>query len=229
MTESVDNLDQRAEQYTELTEDELIDLLAEMAHTSSTEPQAMAVVAVALKKRRDGSKANRDRIAEYLRQVQMIQAKYDKDMASDYEYSKRNARPPEEHIHHVSADEWTRGATLLLTDLQRLVTPVVRDTKQEFFDRQAEWLAEWKTRKAYQKLPEKQKALLECVAKGHVSSSYRGWKGDQDETCRNIHGATSNSLIEKKIFTGTRNRPGGGIHHTSFLTIKRPGQSITHE
>lgn len=226
-------LDSQARQYGELTEDELIDLLAETAETYASHlvgvPADMAAIAVALKKRRDGSKINRARIAEYLRHQQLKQDKYDKDMASDSDYSKRNARKPEDVIDSIRVDEWTSGANLLLTDLQRLVTPVVRDTKAEFFEQQALWLEQWKSRKAYQKLPDKQKALLECVAKGHISSSYRGWKGDQDEVCRNIHGATANSLIGKKIFTGTRPRPGGGIHHSSFLTIKRPGQSSTHE
>lgn len=215
-----------ADQYAELTEDELIglafDLSLAVLASERRETEQLVAVVTALKARRDGSKENRDRIAEYLRHVQIKQDKYDKDMASTSNYTQRNARKPEDVVDSIREDEWTRGAVLRLTDIQRLVTPVVRDTKTEYFEQQAAWLEEWKTRAEYQKLPDKQKAVLECAALGHVSESYRGWRGDQDETCRSIHQSTMNSLLGKKIFTGSRPRSGGGIHHTSYLTIKRP-------
>lgn len=225
-------LDVKAAQYAELTEDELIDLLAETARTYAEHltggPADMAAIAVALKARRDGSKENRDRIAEYLRHVQLKQDKYDKDMASTSDYSRRNARKPVEVIDSIREDEWTGGANLRLVDLQRLVTPVVRDTRTEYFEQQAAWLAEWKTRKAYQQLPDKQKAILECAALGRVVESYQGWSCSAPE-CGRIHQGTMNSLLKKKIFTGSRSRPGASIHRSAYLTIARPGQSATHE
>lgn len=219
-------LAKKAEQYLELTEDELIGLLAETAEIYAEYlvgiPADMAAMSLALKKRRDAAAPARARIAEYLRHVKIKQDKYEKDLASDYEYTRKNARRPEQVIDSQNNDEWTSSAHLQLADLQRLVTPVVRDTKAEFFEQQAEWLEIWKTRAEYQKLPDKQKAILECIAKGHVSSSYRGWKGDQDETCRNIHGATANSLIKKNTFTSTRPKHSSSIHASNYLKIRQP-------
>jgi hypothetical protein len=215
-------VDQKAAQYAELTEDELIDLLAEHAAIYSEHltgiPLEMAGIAKALKARRDGSKENRDRIAEYLRHVKIKQDKYDEDKASTSTYTQKNARPVNNVIDSVREDQWTGGANLLLTDIQRLVTPVVRDTKTEYFEQQAAWLAEWKTRAEYQKLPDKQKAILESAALGQVTESYSGWRDGQDR----IHQGTMNSLLGKKIFTGTRSRAGASIHRSSFLTIARP-------
>lgn len=211
-----------ADQYAELTEDELIglafDLSPAVLASERREAEQLVAVVKALKARRDGSKENRDRIAEYLRHVQIKQDKYDADMASTSNYAQRNARKPEDVVDSIREDEWTRGATLRLTDIQRLVTPVVRDTKAEYFEQQAAWLEEWKTRAEYQKLPDKQKEILEGAALGQVTESYSGWSNGGVR----IHGGTMNSLLGKKIFTGTRSRAGASIHRSSHLTIARP-------
>jgi len=217
-------LEEKSRQYLELTEDELIDLLAETAEIYAEHlmgiPADMAAMALALKKRRDDAAPARARIAEYLRHAKIEQDKYEKDIESDSEYTRRNARKPEQVLDHLNKDPWTSGATLLLSDVQKLVTPLVRDTEKEFFEEQAERLELWKTRPEYKKLPEKQKVLLEHIALGHVVSDYRGYRGQQD-CCRDTHGSTIRSLREKRIFTTTRPR-ASTLHASNYLMLHRP-------
>jgi hypothetical protein len=215
-------------QYAELTEDELIELasdLGDRVYASGTAGEgrraSLELVAVvgALKARREVTAPARRRIGEYLRQQGIVQAQYEKDISSTSDYARKHARQPEEAIHYIHSDEWVPTATLRLSDLQRLVTPVVRDTKAEFFAEQEDRLEEWKQAAEYKKLPEKQKAVLECVVKGHIVYSYRGWKGDH-ECCRDIHGATMNSLTSKRHIVTTRSRTGV-VRDSKYLMLKR--------
>jgi len=212
----------KVSQYTELTEDELIELASDLGSRLGETWSQLAqrgitdeLVAVvgALKVRREASAPARRRVGEYLRQQAMVQAKYDTDMQGS-DYAQKRAKKPEQLLAHISEDEWVPSATLLLADLQRLATPLVRDTKAEFFEEQEARLAAWLETDEYKKLTDKQKVILPCIAKGHIKHSYRGWRGEADGcTCREIHGTTMNAFVEKQRNRMYTSRTKPGFHH----------------
>jgi hypothetical protein len=205
----------KASQYAELTEDELIELADDLAHLTKADKTLVAVVE-ALKARRDATAPARRRIGEYLRQQGITQAKYEADLASPHEYTRKNARKPEDVISSVHTDEWVNTAALRLSDLQRLVTPLVRDTKSEFFEEQQARLEAWKRTAEYAKLPEKQRALMKCTAEGHIEHGYRGWRGTE-KCCQDVHGSTMSSFTKKHHIVGSR--PKVGLRHDRHLLM----------
>jgi hypothetical protein len=228
----------QASQYVELTEDELIELaddLGAQVYASGTAGEGrraaleMTAVVRALKARRDATAPARRRIGEYLRQQGIVEAQYEKDINSDSDYAKRNAKPVQDILDELRADKYAGKAMLKFSDLRMLVTPLVRDTKAEFEAEQQRRLELWKTRG----LPEKQAAMLECIAKGHVtryhSTGYTSYSGDNGggigisvddpkrcQVCQRPDGRTMEAMRRKKVFTtlpalaysagGSRNR-----------------------
>lgn len=209
-----------AAQYFELSEDDLIGLLAEMTlGKADVEVQALVL---ALRARRDASAQSRRRIGEYLRQQAIVQVKYDRDMASDSDYSKRNAKEPKSELDSVRADAYAGTARLLLADIQRIVEPVVRDTETEFYAEQATRLSIWLESK---EVSEKQAALLPCIAQGHITTfgnSYTGKSRSFDEqpcTCVRPDGRTVNALKKKGVITF---RAPLGYGHSATAMLARP-------
>lgn len=221
-----------AAMYADLTEDEMIELLTQTREkwtsnnvTAVEAMAAMAAISEALQNRRKATEAARIRVGGYLRHAAIQQEKYDRDMASSSDYSRRNAKPPTENIDELRAEEWTKAGELRLSDLQQLVPTRVFDGKQLFMDTQADRLEQWKAHPDYAALSEKQKALLPCIAAQHISNGYQGWTHDSDATNRHecytrIHQSTMNSLLKKKHMVGTRTRPGMAVHKTSYLILK---------
>lgn len=203
--------DPKLSQYAELTEDELIELADDVAHLIKADKRLLAIIG-ALKARRDVTAPARRRVGEYLRQQGITQAEYEADLKSESEYTRKNARKPEDILATVHTDSWAPTAALRLSDLQRLVTPLVRDTKAEFFAEQQARLEAWKRTPEYAKLPEKQQRLLPCVAEGHIERNYRGWRsvGGSNSCCGNAHAATISSLVSKPI---TASRPKAGFRY----------------
>jgi hypothetical protein len=209
----------KASQYAELTEDELIELADDLAHLTKADKTLVAVVE-ALKARRDATVPARRRISEYLRQQAITQAEYEKKIKSTFEYERKSARKPEDVISAVHTDEWVNTAALRLSDLQRLVTPLIRDTQAEFFEEQQARLDAWKKTAEYAKLPEKQKALMKCAAEGHIEHGYRGWRG-QESCCQDVHGSTMSSFTKKNHIVVSR--PKVGLRHDRhMLMLKKP-------
>jgi hypothetical protein len=222
-------------QYVELTEDELIELADDLgarvtASATAVEGRraALELVAVvgALKARRDATAPARRRIGEYLRQQGIVEAQYEKDVNSNSDYVKRNAKPVLEVLDELRSDLYARQAKLRLADLRMLVTPVVRDTKAEFEAEQQRRLELWTA----QGLPEKQAAFLECIAKGHMrySGSGTGYHGDPSpwndpehcKKCGRPDGRTMQAMSRKKVFTelpGIGHQVGGRLN-TLMLT-----------
>jgi hypothetical protein len=192
---------------------------------------ALELVAVvgALKARRDATAPARRRIGEYLRQQGIVEAKYERDINSDSDYTKRNAKPVPEVLDELQSDKYARRAQLRFADLRQIITPVVRDTKAEFEAEQQRRLELWQA----QGLPEKQAAYLECIAKGHMSvsthsgRSYSGdstgmWDNERCTKCRRPDGRTMEALRRKEVF-GTIPTLGfrvGG--RTETLMLKDP-------
>lgn len=219
-------------QYAELTEDELIELATQKAESGST--SELAAVLGALKIRREVSAPSRARIAEYLRQQAIVQAEHDADVIAQ-EKNKAEGRKfygtpkkaPEDVLDEVRADEYAKTARLRLADLQRLVTPVVRDTKAEFYAEQEDRLQQWVGSK---RVTEKQAALLPCIAAGHISShrSSGGYSGDHTgtwndgtrcQTCQRPDGRIMRALLDKNVIT---TRPSLGWNHPSAMMLKKP-------
>lgn len=210
-------------QYSELTEDELIELADDLgdAVLASERRATQELVAIirSLKSRRDATAPARRRIGEYLRQQGIVEAKYEKDIRSDSDYAKRNAKPVPEVLDELRSDTYAGIAKLRFSDLRMLVTPVVRDTKAEFEAEQQRRLELWQA----EELPEKQAAVLECLAKGHITyhSRTHSYSGDSTGTwtepercqkCQRPDGRTLEALRRKKVFmrlTGIGSNVGG--------------------
>lgn len=209
----------KAQQYAELGEDDLIALAAELGdrlqygHQDFLQTRLADLTAVleALKIRREASAPARKRIGEYLRHLDL----------NDREYERTNgryisAREPKDILDELRADEHAGVARLRATDLVQVVQPIVRDSKHEFYMDQATILSSLED----VKLPEKQAALLPCIAQGHItrftSGSYSGQRGC---TCHLVDGRTANALMNKD-FVGTRK--GLGYRPTHTLMLVRP-------
>jgi hypothetical protein len=206
----------KTSQYVELTEDELIELasdLGDRVYASGTAGEgrraSLELVAVvgALKARREATAPARRRIGEYLRQQGIVEAQYEKDISSDSNYAKRNAKPVQDILDELRADKYAKKAMLRLTDLRKLVTPLVRDTKAEFEAEQQRRLELWQAKG----LPEKQAVLLECISKGHMTvsthtgRSYSGgskgmWHEERCQKCQRPDGRTLEALRRKDVF-----------------------------
>lgn len=224
-----------ASQYSELSEDELIELAAQKADDFIHNPvmadaQELAAINLALKLRRDITAPARARVGEYLRQQAIAQAKYDAAVrsheelvAKGYTRSSVSGKAPEGMLSEIRHDEWTGRAQLLLADLQRLVPPTMRDTEAEYFEEQGRRLEH--VLRHNPKLPEKQVAVLRWIAKGYVisygSGSYSGSpraKSDGVEVGR-IDGRVMNALKTKGLVDGL---PPLGWGHSSLSRIKKP-------
>lgn len=200
-------------QYAELGEDDLIELASEQGrriaegHIDFRESRLadLLVLVEALKARRDASAPARRRIGEYLRQQAIVEAKYQRDLNS--EYASKTAREPARDLGVIHSDIYAPAVALRVSDLTRLVQVPVRDTKTEFFaeqERRLEVLLERYRRT----MPKKQQTLLRCIAKGHYSYS-SGWGGgsrythrDQGDDCGDRgNGNTLNALLNRKLHT----------------------------
>jgi hypothetical protein len=220
-----------ASQYAELGEDDLIELasglgsrLSEIRSEMIRQDTTLELVAVveALKARRDATAKARHRIGEYLRHQGLLEAKYQAAQASTSDHAKRTDKQPDEVVSEVRADEYTVAAKLLLSDLNRVVGLTVRDSKAEFYAEQEARLAHYLEHQGT-KLPEKQRVLLACIAKGHITAySTEGYRQAYDtkcDTCQRPDGRTVGAL-ERKGFLGSRR--GLGWNSGSTLCLKKP-------
>lgn len=199
-------------QYDELGEDDLINLLAQLAGQykggTGTLTKDMVALIKALKARRDATAPARRRMGEYLRHLNL----------NDREYERTNgrytsARHPQDILDELRADEYAGTARLRATDLAQVVQPTVRDSKHEFEMNQATILSSLED----VKIPEKQAALLPCIAKGHISRHDSGtFSGQSGCTCFRLDGRTVNALWSKD-FVGTRKGLGYRPVHTLML------------
>lgn len=198
---------------------DLTEIRSEMVRRDKTE-ELVAVVR-ALKVRRDIAAPARRRVGEYLRQVAIQETRHvyvGRNNGPDG--SSYGPRPMEDVIDNKREDDYASRATLRLSDLRRLVPPLVRDTEREFYDEQERRLTLLMQGEGA-KIPEKQQALLPCIAKGHItkgrhSHSYDGTQG----CCALVDGRTINALA-KKSFIGSRMK-SGHVHNDSVLMFKKP-------
>lgn len=209
-----------AAQYSELGEDDLIEMAVQLTDALfgddsesgwEADPrvfQDLDAVLRSLKARRDATAPARRRIGEYLRHLDL----------NDREYERTNgrytsAREPKDILDELRADEYAAVARLRATDLVQVVEPLVRDSKHEFEMNQATILSSLEDIK----LPEKQAALLPCIAKGHiVRHDSGGYSGERGCTCHLPDGRTVNALMNKD-FVGTRRGLGYRPRHTLML------------
>jgi hypothetical protein len=213
------------DQYAELSLDDLIALAAERAEEFLHSPgegalaDSLAEVVRAVKARHDEAAPARARVGEYLRQIAIKETRHVYLGRRGSDGNAYGPKPAPDEIAEIREDQYSGKATLRLSDLRQVVPVRVRDTEGEFFAEQERRL-EILMQHAGAKLPEKQKALLPCVAKGHLSSGVSGsFSGERDCTCSGVDGRTLNAL-EKKIFIGSRVKPG--MHGGSILLIKKP-------
>lgn len=203
-----------ASQYAELGEDDLIDLLIPAPGQAITERKAMEMVAIAqaLKARREETAPARRRIGEYLRHQAINEADYQRTKDSPYSSTKE----PRDVLDEIRADAYANTARLRLSDLCKVVQPVVRDSEHEFYMQQATLQSGLDT----DKLPEKQAALVPCIAKGHVSHyGSDNYSGKNGCTCARPDGRTVNALLNKD-FIGIR--MGLGYRPSGTLMLIRP-------
>ncbi len=224
-----------AQQYSDLTETDAVELLAEMVETYAEHldgiPADMAKVVLALKARHEATRVARVRVGEYLRQQQIVQDKYEHDLQK-YNEDKAEGRKiystpkaPADVLGEVRSDEYAGTARLRVSDLRQVVPVHVWDSKATFEATQAERLAHWQQ----QNLSEKQAALLPCIAEGHITShgsgAYRGkswgWRDEVSCTCARIDGRTVNALIKKGV-VGFRS--GIGYNSLNTLMLKAPSK-----
>lgn len=225
-------LREEARQYSELTEDEMVAMLAEMAEVYAEQlvgiPAEMAKIALALKARHDATAPARRSVGEYLRQKQIQEDRYREDLRKQEEAQAEGRRyygtpkKPEDVVDQVRTDEYAGTGVLKISELRQVVAPLVRDSKAQFYAIQEERLAVWQTRG----LPEKQAALLKCIAEGHItahsSGSYSGRNlgFDADRcVCARPDGRTMGALIKKGV-VGVRS--GLGFNSLSTLMLKKP-------
>lgn len=220
-------------QYSDLTEDELIDLAENKVQELEEGPngfvtwdiaQELKAILGALKKRREATVPARIRIGEYLRQQQIAEKQYEQDINSGSDYARRHAKAPQDILDEIRSDEYARKAALRLGDLRMLVSPLVRDAKAEFYAEQQRRLERWMQGEGA-KLPEKQRVLLSCIAQGHLtkyrsSSDYGGKRGCP--TCARPDGRTLNALLRKEHIVSVRPGLGGAIHTSYTLMLKAP-------
>lgn len=214
-------LQNEARKYAELSEDDLIDMLAGMAETFAGHlkgiPADMAALSLALKARRDATAPARRRIGEYLRHQAILAANYRRDTAEGVsDYTRRNAEEPKDVLSEVRTDEYANTARLRVSDLVKVMEPTVRDSKHEFYMQQATLLSGLDS----DSLPDKQAALLPCIAKGHLSHHGSGsYSGKSGCTCARPDGRTVNALLNKD-FIGIRK--GLGYRPSGTLMLVRP-------
>lgn len=224
--------------YSELGEDDLINLAAHLAEVFTTghgqvanREAAMEMVSVvqALKARRDATEPARNRVGEYLRQQAILEAQYQDDLkrCEEAEAAGRRSyttpKQPTQVLDEIRSDEYAGTASIRLTDLQRLVPTATTDTKTRFYETQDVRLQVWQE----EGLSEKQAALLPCIAKGHIKSytsgSYsgenKGWNHEDNcPTCSGrIDGRSIQALLRKGI---AAKRLGLGVHSGSTLMLK---------
>lgn len=206
-----------ASMYAELGEDDLIDLLSQTreAWTSNrvgaVEAMAtMCILAQALKDRRDATAPARRRIGEYLRHLSLNDAEWER---TDGRYT--HARDPRDILDEIRSDAYTNTARLRQTDLVQVVQPLVRDSKHDFEMRQEALLSAL----GDVKLPEKQAALLPCIAKGHITSHGSGFSGKDGCTCSRPDGRTMNALM-KRDFIGARRELGYRPTSTTLMLMR---------
>jgi hypothetical protein len=212
------------EQYRELSLDDLIDLAAQICETGTyvtPPPQVigeLTSVVRAIKVRHDETAPARRRIGEYLRQLAIKEARpvY---LGRQVDGSSYGPKPVEDEVDFLREDEYAGKAVLRLRDLRQLAPVLVRNTEAEFFAEQERRL-EILMQHAGAKLPEKQKALLPCVAKGHLVSGYSGIYRSTSECCERVDGRTVNALV-KKDFIGYRVEPGRGAGRGAVLMLKK--------
>jgi hypothetical protein len=207
----------KASQYAVLGEDDLIGLAAELGdllqhgHQDFLQSRLSDLTAVleALKIRREATAPARRRIGEYLRHVAINEAEYER--TKDNRYS--NAKEPRDIVDEIRADAYAATARLRLTDLSQVVEPTVRDSQHEFYAQQATIQSGLDT----DKLPEKQAALVPCVARGHITSHSDGrYSGERGCTCHLLDGRTVNALM-KRDFIGVRQALGYRANGTLML------------
>lgn len=215
-------------QYEELTQDELVNLADELGHqaVSSQGSQEgkrilleLAAVLGALKARNDAGAPARRRIGEYLRQVSIKEnEKVYLGQGKGEDGGSYGRKKVDDLINSLRVDQYSGAGNLLLSDIRFLVPTLVRDTKAEFFEKQEARAAGWLETPEGKKLPEKQKAVLPCVAKGHIQYDYRGWRGTQS-CCQRTHGATLAALAKKTKIVTTRTKIGMQ-HGASYMMLR---------
>lgn len=219
-----------ATRYAELGEDDLIELAVQgLDKLFGDDPEAgweadpeifssLDAVLRSLKARRKATAPARRRIGEYLRHQAILTANYRRDTAEGVsDYTRRNATAPKEVVDEVRADAYTGTARLRLDDLKLVAEPIVRDSEHEFYMQQATLLSSLDT----DKLPDRQAALLPCIAKGHITR-YRNsgdYSGKAGCTCVRLDGRTVNALL-KRDFIGSRR--GLGYNPSYTLMLVRP-------
>jgi hypothetical protein len=172
----------------------------------------LTAVLEALKIRREATAPARRRIGEYLRHVAINEVAYERTKDSAYS----NAKAPRDIVDEIRADAYAATARLRLTDLSQVVEPTVRDSQREFYAQQATIQSGLDT----DKLPEKQAALVPCVARGHITSHGDGrYSGERGCTCHLLDGRTMNALV-KRDFIGIRQ--GLGYRANGTLMLIRP-------
>jgi hypothetical protein len=213
-----------ATRYAELGEDDLIELAVQgLDRLFGDDPEAgweadpeifssLDAVLRSLKARREATAPARRRIGEYLRHVAINEAAYERTKDSAYS----NAKAPRDVVDEIRADAYAATARLRLTDLSQIVEPTVRDSQHEFYAQQATIQSGLDT----DKLPEKQAALVPCVARGHITSHGDGrYSGERGCTCHLLDGRTVNALV-KRDFIGVRQ--GLGYRANGTLMLVRP-------
>jgi hypothetical protein len=210
--------------YAELGEDDLIELAVQgLDKLFGDDPEAgweadpeifssLDAVLRSLKARREATAPARRRIGEYLRHVAINEVAYERTKDSAYS----NAKAPRDIVDEIRADAYAATARLRLTDLSQVVEPTVRDSQREFYAQQATIQSGLDT----DKLPEKQAALVPCVARGHITSHGDGrYSGERGCTCHLLDGRTMNALV-KRDFIGIRQ--GLGYRANGTLMLIRP-------
>lgn len=209
-------------EFAELSQDELIDLAADLADLILEFPEAanpaqvkrLAEAVVTLQDRQKIMAPARARIGEYLRQKQMAHVSQEKNKSYTRSKSEKvMAEPMSNILDDVREDMYAKRANLLFSDVALFAPVTVRDTKAEFMAVQQKRLAYVLE---HNKLSEKQIAVLEEVAEGNVSySSYGGlhWRG------KRLDGRTFDSL-KKRGLIDTVSAPG--FDRDSHYCIKRP-------
>jgi hypothetical protein len=207
-----------AGRYAELSLEDMIEIAAQKADmlvgaADEILSEDLAYLVQAIKARHDETGAARARIGEYLRQTLLA---HERKQESRKWVSPRD-RDEDQLINNVltevTADKYAKRAQLLFGDLAQLAPVAVRDTEAEF-------MAQQQRRLAYvlehNKLSDKQREVLEEVAKGNVSwSSYGGLRWRE----KRLDGRTFESLKKRGLLdTVSASRFSSDSH----FCIKRP-------
>lgn len=201
-------------QLSELTMGELIELAQDEISAIEPDLEALKSTLYAMEDLHNRTSDARARIGEYLRQKQMGHVRQEK--SKGYTRSKGEEvteEPMSNVLDEVREDMYAVKARLLVSDLALFAPATVRDTKAKFMEIQQRRLAYVL---AHERLSEKQREVLEEVAKGNVSySSYGGlsWAG------KRLDGRTFESLRKRGLLTHV-SEPGFG--RNSHYCLKRP-------